>query len=373
MATKEESPSLESTPQAEVKQETPLNTSQGSGDAPADLEEAQPTPVLPHPTGEATSVDMDGPDSFEIVHLIGKGDVGRVYLVRHKATGLPYAMKAMSKHEMVKRKKIQRVLTEREILVTANHPFIVTLYYSFQTEDHLFFIMDFCGGGEFFAALRRLPGRVKALPEAHARFYAAEVLMGLEYLHMMGIIYRDLKPENILLHHSGHVMLTDFNLSKQTQVPTQAKVIRGMFEREEESKIALKPNLVTNSFVGTEEYVAPEVISGHGHTSAVDWWTFGILLYEMLFGRTPFKGKTRDETFSQILKCGLKLPDHPPVSREARDLVKRLVTLNPKKRLGTLHGAADVKAHPFFSGVKWACSYSFSPAYERNFLTYMYW
>ena len=142
--------------------------------------------------------------------------------------------------------------------------------------------MDFCGGGEFFAALRRLPGRVKALPEAHARFYAAEVLMGLEYLHMMGIIYRDLKPENILLHHSGHVMLTDFNLSKQTQVPTQAKVIRGMFEREEESKIALKPNLVTNSFVGTEEYVAPEVISGHGHTSAVDWWTFGILLYEML-------------------------------------------------------------------------------------------
>jgi protein-serine/threonine kinase len=190
--------------------------------------------------------------------------------------------------------------------------------------------MDFCGGGEFFAALRRLPGTVKALPEAHARFYAAEVLLGMEYLHMMGIIYRDLKPENILLHSSGHIMLTDFNLSKQCQVPTQAKVIRNMFGREDQTKIDVKPNLVTNSFVGTEEYVAPEVISGNGHTSAVDWWTFGILLYEMLvshflcrfpdassrirkFGKTPFKGKNRDETFAQILKCGLKLPDYPQV------------------------------------------------------------
>ena len=145
--------------------------------------------------------------------------------------------------------------------------------------------MDFCAGGEFFRTLRTLPGRVKALPEAHAKFYAAEVLLGMEYLHMMGIIYRDLKPENILLHASGHIMLTDFNLSKQSQVQTQAKVIRGMFDREDSARIDVKPDLVTNSFVGTEEYVAPEVISGHGHSSAVDWWTFGILLYEMLVSK----------------------------------------------------------------------------------------
>jgi len=310
-----------------------------------------------HPPVVAPSVmtvNMQGPDSFEIVQLIGQGDVGRVYLVRNRATGKPYAMKAMSKQEMIKRKKIQRCLTERDILVTANHPFIVTLYFSFQTSDHLFFIMDYCGGGEFFAALRRLPGRVKALPEKDVKFYAAEVLLGLEYLHMKDIIYRDLKPENILLHQSGHIMLTDFNLSKQAQTSAQAKVYRGLFDREDSSKIDIRPDLITNSFVGTEEYVAPEVISGAGHSSAVDWWTFGILLYEMLFGKTPFKGRNRDDTFNQILKCGLKLPDTPVVSREAKDLVKRLVTLNPKKRLGTQHGASDVKAHPFFNGVKWA-------------------
>lgn len=142
--------------------------------------------------------------------------------------------------------------------------------------------MDFCGGGEFFAVLRRLPSRIKALPEADVKFYAAEVLLGLEYLHMKDIIYRDLKPENILLHQSGHIMLTDFNLSKQAQTSTQAKIYRGLFDSEDSTKTNVTPDLVTNSFVGTEEYVAPEVIRGQGHSSSVDWWTFGILLYEML-------------------------------------------------------------------------------------------
>lgn len=142
--------------------------------------------------------------------------------------------------------------------------------------------MDFCGGGEFFAVLRRLPGRIKALPETDVKFYAAEVLLGLEYLHMKDIIYRDLKPENILLHQSGHILLTDFNLSKQAQTSTQAKIYRGLFDSEDSTKTNVTPDLVTNSFVGTEEYVAPEVIRGQGHSSSVDWWTFGILLYEML-------------------------------------------------------------------------------------------
>jgi len=151
---------------------------------------------------------------------------------------------------------------------------------------------------------------------------------------------------------TGHIKLTDFNLSKQAQVPVQAKMIKGMFDRE--TKIAFKPELVTNSFVGTEEYVAPEVIHGAGHSSSVDWWSFGILVFEMLFGKTPFKGRNRDETFNKIVKGDLKLPDYPVVSREAKDLVKRLVNPNPKKRLGTANGAADVKAHPFFQEVKWA-------------------
>ncbi|KAJ9112592.1 hypothetical protein QFC19_000611 [Naganishia cerealis] len=154
------------------------------------------------------------PSSFQKVKLLGKGDVGKVYLVREKKTDKLYAMKVLSKKEMIKRNKIKRALAEQEILATSNHPFIVTLYHSFQSDDYLYFCMEYCMGGEFFRALQTRPG--KCLSEDHARFYAAEVTAALEYLHLMGICYRDLKPENILLHESGHIMLSDFDLSKPT-------------------------------------------------------------------------------------------------------------------------------------------------------------
>jgi protein-serine/threonine kinase len=186
-----------------------------------------------------------GPSSFSKVRMLGKGDVGRVYLVRQKGTDKTMAMKVLSKKEMLRRNKVKRVLAEQEILSSANHPFIVSLYHSFQSQDHLYFVMEYCLGGEFFRALQSRPG--KCLPEEGARFYAAEVIAALEYLHLQGFIYRDLKPESmlfipidvvyvytycvflfidILLHQSGHLMLTDFDLSKQSFPPGPPAIVK---------------------------------------------------------------------------------------------------------------------------------------------------
>lgn len=226
-----------------------------------------------HP-GTATAPKMKiTPQCFKRLKLLGRGDVGRVYLVQLVGTDKCYAMKVLPKKEMVERKKVKRVQTEREILSSSNHPFIVTLHWSFQSVNCLYFVMDFCAGGEFFRALQRQPGH--CLPESWAKFYSCEVLLALEYLHMLGFIYRDLKPENILMTSTGHIVLTDFDLSKGSTVQLTPQVL-------EKSMLHTEPGIITNSFVGTEEYIAPEVIKGFGHTSAVDWWTFGILLFEFL-------------------------------------------------------------------------------------------
>lgn len=222
---------------------------------------------------------------------------------------------------MIKRNKIKRALAEQEILATSNHPFIVTLYHSFQSEDYLYLCMEYCSGGEFFRALQTRPG--KCIPEDEARFYAAEVTAALEYLHLMGFIYRDLKPENILLHQSGHIMLSDFDLSKQSGPGGKPTMIMGKNGASTSSLPTIDTksciaDFRTNSFVGTEEYIAPEVIKGSGHTSAVDWWTLGILIYEMLYGTTPFKGKNRNATFANILREEIPFPEHsgaPQISK----------------------------------------------------------
>lgn len=230
---------------------------------------------------------------------------------------------------MIKRNKIKRALAEQEILATSNHPFIVTLYHSFQSEDHLYLCMEYCSGGEFFRALQTRPN--KCVDEDAARFYAAEVTAALEYLHLMGFIYRDLKPEStfvpwlrsrsmltctdILLHQSGHIMLSDFDLSKQSDPGGRPTMIISGRNGTSSSNLPIIDtktciaNFRTNSFVGTEEYIAPEVIKGCGHTSAVDWWTLGILIYEMLYGTTPFKGRDRNATFANILKDEVPFPE----------------------------------------------------------------
>ncbi|KAJ2705132.1 serine/threonine protein kinase, AGC [Coemansia sp. IMI 203386] len=299
-----------------------------------------------------------GPKSFTKIKLLGKGDVGKVYLVRQKESGKLYAMKVLSKAEMIKRNKIKRVLAEQEILATANFPFIVTLYHSFQSDERLYFCMDYCIGGEFFRVLQSRPG--KCLPEEDAKFYAAEVTCALEYLHLSGFIYRDLKPENILLHETGHIMLTDFDLSKQSDPPGTPTVLKNssfFYTLPSVDTRACTAGLRTNSFVGTEEYIAPEVIKGVGHSSAVDWWTLGILIFEMLFGSTPFKGSNRNATFRNILKSDIVFPappTHQAISTQCKALVRRLLTKNDKKRLGSRAGAADIKLHGWFKNITWA-------------------
>jgi len=250
---------------------------------------------------------------------------------------------------MINKNKVKRVLTEREVLATADHPFIVTLYYSFQSKDKLVFIMQYCAGGEFYRLIQRQPHN--CLLEDQVRFYASEVLLALEYLHMKGFIYRDLKPENIVVHETGHIMLTDFDLSKAAV--SQARVVNKIYSGN--AAVVAEPEIVTNSFVGTEEYLAPEVIQGTGHNATVDWWTFGILMYEMLYGSTPFRGSTRDATFSSINKAKIQFPQHRRgnISKECKDLLKMLLNRDPKKRLGSSGGAEDIKDHPFFKGVKW--------------------
>ncbi|KAF9324029.1 serine/threonine protein kinase, AGC, partial [Podila minutissima] len=298
------------------------------------------------------------PSSFVKIRLLGKGDVGKVYLVRQKDTDRLYAMKVLSKKEMIKRNKIKRAFAEQEILATSNHPFIVTLYHSFQSEEYLYLCMEYCMGGEFFRALQTRPG--KFLVEEDAKFYAAEVIAALEYLHLMGFIYRDLKPENILLHQTGHIMLTDFDLSKQSSPAGEPTIVKNGSSPSSPPTIDTKAciaNLRTNSFVGTEEYIAPEVIKGCGHTSAVDWWTLGILMYEMLFGVTPFKGKDRNATFYNILNTDVQFPDHvgaQPISSMCKSVIRKLLIKDDQLRLGSKAGASDVKQHPFFKTTNWA-------------------
>jgi protein-serine/threonine kinase len=294
-----------------------------------------------------------GPSSFVKIKLLGKGDVGRVYLVREKKSEKLFAMKVLSKKEMIERNKIKRALTEQEILATSNHPFIVTLHHSFQSEGYLYFCMEYCMGGEFFRALQSRPG--KCLSEDGSRFYAAEVVAALEYLHLMGFIYRDLKPENILLHHSGHIMLSDFDLAKQSGDTTSKpgmvhSVTNGMPLVD---TMTCTANFRTNSFVGTEEYIAPEVIAAQGHTAAVDWWTLGILIYEMIYATTPFKGHHRNETFQNIRDLSVHFRDTPKISQPGKDCIVRLLDKNEKTRLGSKSGASEVKSHKWFCKINW--------------------
>mmetsp|Transcript_51368 Transcript_51368/g.128903 ORF Transcript_51368/g.128903 Transcript_51368/m.128903 type:complete len:341 (+) Transcript_51368:313-1335(+) len=282
--------------------------------------------------------------------MLGKGDVGRVYLVELKGTDQLFAMKCLDKKEMVRRKKERRVLTEQQILRTSQHPFIVTLHYSFQTHRHLFFVMDYCAGGEFFYFLKTQPDR--RISEDAARFYAAETLSALEYLHMNGFLYRDLKPENLLLHESGHIMLTDFDLANTSANPVEVKIAPGSGKKKS-AMLHIHPTFETNSFVGTDEYLAPEVLTGFKHTHALDWWTFGIFIYEMIFSTTPFKGHDKANTFQQILSCKVTFPQEPVVSPECKSLIKKLLVLDPQKRLGCLHGASEIKAHPWFKSINW--------------------
>ncbi|CAI8612251.1 unnamed protein product [Vicia faba] len=316
---------------------------------------------------------------FRLLKKLGCGDIGSVYLAELSSTRTCFAMKVMNKTELSSRKKLPRAQTEREILQSLDHPFLPSLYTHFETESFSCLVMEFCPGGDLHALRQRQPG--KYFSEHAARFYVAEVLLALEYLHMLGIIYRDLKPENVLVREDGHIMLSDFDLSLRCAVsPTLPDCIkpscftpRFLSGKSKKKEKKLKPkndvhnqvtplpelmaeptNARSMSFVGTHEYLAPEIIKGEGHGSAVDWWTFGIFLYELLFGRTPFKGSANRATLFNVVGQPLRFPESPSVSFAARDLIRGLLVKEPQHRLAYRRGATEIKQHPFFQNINWA-------------------
>ncbi|MCD7462714.1 hypothetical protein HAX54_049249 [Datura stramonium] len=344
-----------------------------------------------------------GLNHFNLLKKLGCGDIGTVYLAELLETNCLFAIKVMDNEYLARRKKLPRAQTEREILRILDHPFLPTLYAQFTSDNLSCLVMEFCSGGDLHVLRQKQPGRYFSEPAA--RFYVAEVLLALEYLHMLGVVYRDLKPENILVREDGHIMLTDFDLSLRCSVnPTllqssslgveaprisgpcagsncidpfcagpscqvscfSPRVLPGTARARKQKAEAASlnrslPQLVveptearSNSFVGTHEYLAPEIIKGEGHGSAVDWWTLGVFLYELLYGKTPFKGAGNEETLANVVMQNLRFPDSQIVSFQARDLIRGLLVKEPENRLGTETGAAEIKRHPFFDGLNWA-------------------
>nr|ABK22520.1 unknown [Picea sitchensis] len=333
-------------------------------------------------------------DEFTPIRTLGHGDMGTVYLAKHMTSGKPVAMKVMSKELMQKKRSHKRAWMEKEILQKLDHPFLPKLFTKFESKNHSFLLMSYCSGGDLNTLRQRQKDR--KFSESAARFYAAEVVLALEYLHQHGILYRDLKPENILLQADGHIMITDFDLSlminnsQESRAKDSYRDQNGSCKKKTKSFLAkLNPGHVgakdcmnasamittkqddsaketsfchldgrkesvyeqAHSFVGTEEYVAPEILWGKGHGIAVDWWAFGVLLYEMVYGKTPFKGCNRKETFYNILcKEPPQLSEH---SSPLKDLLRRLLVKEPTLRLGFNSGAQEIKNHEFFEGVRW--------------------
>ncbi|BBN20774.1 protein-serine/threonine kinase [Marchantia polymorpha subsp. ruderalis] len=376
-----------------------------------------------------------GLNHFKLMKRLGCGDIGSVYLAELRGTKFRFAMKVMDLGSLASRRKQMRAETERDILSTLDHPFLPTLYAHFETPQFLCLVMEYCSGGDLHTLRQKQVGR--CFTDKSARFYAAEVLMALEYLHMMGVVYRDLKPENVLVRGDGHVMLSDFDLSLRCSVcptlimymnpppvpvvapkviahaapepydrdmscyrPTSCMPLRSRSHKADHgsepkpskppsskwkprlSKSASKstsrnsesfnlqsiqlPELIAEptgvrsmSFVGTHEYLAPEIIAGDGHGSAVDWWTFGIFLYELLYGRTPFKGEDNEITLVNVVSQQLEFPQKgdpyfKEVDATAKELIKALLVKDPQKRLASKRGATEIKQHPFFEGINWA-------------------
>lgn len=266
------------------------------------------------------------PHDFKGLLQLGKGSFGEVYLVEKKDTLEQFALKVLKKEKVLGNNLVRYAFTERNILMTISHPFIIKLIYAFQTPEKLAMIMDFCPNGDLGTQLVR----EKRFTEDKARFYLVEILLALQELHSHGIIFRDLKPDNVVLDKDGHARLTDFGLSKE----------------------GLGDEQMTRSFCGSVAYLAPEMLRKSGHTKSVDWYLFGVLMYELLIGSPPYYSSSREQLFNNIQRGKLKLPGG--LSTDAKNLIKQLLQRDPSKRLGaSKKDAEEVKADPFFKDVDW--------------------
>ncbi|KAM6584003.1 hypothetical protein CsatB_011005 [Cannabis sativa] len=361
----------------------------------------------PHWSAIKTALNLSSDGALHLRQLkllrhLGTGNLGRVFLCRlrdsDQVNNSCYALKVVDK-DSLSPKKLSHVQTEADILSLLDHPFLPTLYAHIEVSHYTCLLIDYCSGGDLHSLLRKQPGNrlsVKAV-----KFFAAEVLVALEYLHALGIVYRDLKPENILLRDDGHIMLSDFDLCfKADVVPTliETRTTRrvastsgtqcscfgwdnlssssnsdGVESEGEETvtEFVAEPTAAfSKSCVGTHEYLAPELVSGMGHGNGVDWWAFGVLLYELMYGTTPFKGGSKESTLRNIASSRqVRFPDFEEEGMdEARELIQKLLVKDPRRRLGCARGATDIKRHPFFDGVKWALIRNYKPPAEVRVL-----
>ena len=258
--------------------------------------------------------------AFRILKVIGRGFFGKVMLCEHIATGNKYAIKSVRKQKLIECKRCETVVSERNILVKTRHPFLVRMHFSFQSPSKVYFGLEYCSGGDMFHHMNMENG----LPVAQVRLYVAEIALALDYLHRMGIAYRDIKPENVLIDGEGHVKLVDFGLSKDL----------------DGSK--------TGTICGTPEYVPPEMVLNYKYGYEVDWWSLGVLMYEMIGQVNPFDCGSRLETYRCIVRCE---PEFDPAcfTPDAIELISGLLRKNPRRR----YGFDEIKASAFFQGMDW--------------------
>jgi len=259
--------------------------------------------------------------------IVGNGAFGEVKLARDKETGIQYAVKILNKKQIISQNKVEWVNREKFLLDRLRHPNIVSLFFTFSDPQNLYFVLEYCRNGELLDHIRK----VKCFDLDSARFYAAEILSALEFMHSKGVAHRDLKPENILLSDDLHVRVVDFGTARDLGTDRNAR---------------------SKSFVGTAEYLCPELLTKKEAGLAADLWSYGCMLYQLLCGRPPFKAASEYLIFNLIDKRSFIFPENFP--EVARDLIDQLLTLEPDERIGNREGGyAELKAHPFFEGIDW--------------------